>query len=165
MADIHDLSLPIEKLEPGESITFVVAPHDPVSGDGELVARFDLDDVQTIPDALAIWNAIVEEATSDYYRNITVKAVPALFEPPADRPDDQIAAIVVAFERGATVELAPDHLEDTAQVDLPIEAVIARQTVSDVYNYRITTVRKSGHQDDIIPAPRRDQLFYVDVVK
>jgi hypothetical protein len=165
VAEIHDLSLPIEKLEPGESMTFVVAPHDPVSGDGELVARFDLDDVKTIPDALAIWNAIVEEATSDYYRNITVKAVPALFEPPADRPDDQIVAIVVAFERGATVELAPDHLEDTAQVDLPIEAVIARQTVSDAYNYRVTTVRKNGQQQDSTPAPRRDQLFYVDVVK
>ena len=165
VAEIRELNLPIERLASGEGITFVVAPHEPVSGDGELVALFDLNHVTTIPDAPAIWDAIVEEATSEYYRNVTVKAVPALFEPPAGRPDDQIVAIVVVFEHGTTVELTTDQLQAVAQVNLPIAAAVLRQTVSDAYNYRVVTVRKNGQQQESNPAPRPDMLFYVDVVK
>lgn len=149
-ATLVGLSLPLE-LKPGEQTTFQVAAAQPLDGgEGVLDAVFDLDGVRSLPDKDAIWAAVLDPNTpAEYRRTIKVKTFKALFDAPADLPDQQIMALVLDFERGLdAVELNPDQVEVQAVLRLPLSDYILRRAEEGQYRYKMTIIRRKGQQRD-----------------
>lgn len=165
-AAIAGLDLPIESLAPGEHLTATVTPSAPLDVAGLATVEFDTSDVDVLPDPEAIWNAILDRSTLEYYDTITVKAIAVLFEPIAERPSDHILAILIEFEGGDTAELSAERLEDSARVDYPIDDVILRRSIDRSYRYWVTVIRADGRQErDAEPRQRESRTFFVNVVR
>jgi hypothetical protein len=163
-AAIRGLTLPVERLAPGGRLDLDVVPSTPLSGPPEV--SFRLDGVKVLADAEAIWNAILDRATVEYFDIVTVKALPVMFEPLPDRPNDRIEAILVEFEGGATAQLDAGTLEARVRVDYPIDDVILRRRVDTSYRYTVTVIRADGRQDrDPQPRQHTARLFFVSVVR
>ncbi len=139
-----DLSSPVT-IAPGGEIAFTVLPAAPLGGDGPADAVFDLSDVRTRPDPAALWNVLLDPATpATYAKSITVRALPALFQPPPDRPDDAIGAMTVEFQGGETVEVNAGQLSAVASLRLPIADLVLRHADAGVYQYRVRVIRNNG---------------------
>jgi hypothetical protein len=163
-AAIRGLTLPVERLAPGGRLDLDVVPSTPLAGPPEV--SFRLDGVKVLADAEAIWNAILDRATVEYFDIVTVKALPVMFEPLPDRPNDRIEAILVEFEGGATAQLDAGTLEARVRVDYPIDDVILRRRVDTSYRYTVTVIRADGRQDrDPQPRQHTARLFFVSVVR
>ncbi len=122
--------------------------------------------VRVEPDDAAVLNAILSRDTLDYYREVTVKAAPVLFQPIPDRPDDQILSILVDFEGGDTVELNETNLVQKARIDYPFDDVILRHAVDTRYRYSKRVVRADGRQErDPAPTEQDVGTFFVEVVR
>jgi hypothetical protein len=130
-------------------VVFSIVPTTPLTGDGPSDAVFDLDGVEVIPDPEALWNAILDPTTpTEYARSIQVKTFRQMFEVPTDRPNDQIMAIVVDFERGDTIDLSADKLEAEARVHMPISDYVLHRGGESDYRYRLTVIRRVGRSTD-----------------
>lgn len=165
-ATIRGIGLPIANLAPGESISVVVAATTSPAGSGALTAEFDLSQVRVIVDNEAIWNAVLERSSLEYYRNVTVEAEPTLFEPLPDKPENQITAIYVDFDQGSTARLTAAEPRATVQVDYPINDVILQRPIDAWYSYWVAIQRKSGDvEHDEQARTGRAAIFAVDVVK
>jgi hypothetical protein len=93
--------------------------------------------LQVLPDAEAIWNAVLDPRVSaEYVRVIQVKSPPETFNPPASGQDPQIQRILVDFERGNTVELTPTALEMEVRVHIPLTDYILGHLDMGGYRYR-----------------------------
>jgi hypothetical protein len=171
-ARLDGLSLePTAQLLPGDEVVLRVVPTAPLAGDGPPDAVFDVDGVEVIPDPEAVWNAILDPTTrTEYARTIKVKTFPHMFEAPADRPNDQIMAVVVDFERGDTIDLSAAKLEAEARLRLPIsEYVLPRkdkaegEAVEPDYRYRLTVIRRVGRSTDQEWRQDRTSMLFPEV--
>lgn len=154
--------IPCMGVAPGQSLTIAVAPEAALPA-GSVELTLDTSGVTVVPDAEAIWNSILDRATMEYFRVVTVWATASLFLARPDR--DTIAAIMVAFEGGGTVQLTAASLSAAARIDYPVDDVVLRRPVSDKYRYTVTVVHEQG--DQVVDAQPREgsaQTFYVSVV-
>jgi hypothetical protein len=128
---------------------------------------FDLSGVTVNADAEAVWNAILDRSTTEYYRLVTVRALPSLFQAPATgSADTKIDAILVEFESGATGELTADTSSAQVRVDYPVDDVVLGRPVDNAYRYTVTVMRHNGVQErDPQPREQHASLFYVSVVR
>lgn len=165
-AKTQGLDFPVENLASGAKVDFKVVPEAPLPDSQIPEMRFSLQEVQVLPDSPVIWDSILDRTTIEYFKMITVKAIPSLFTPVTGREDEQIAVILVEFQGGGTAELTAVKLEATVKIDYPIDNVILRNTIDESYAYTVTIIRANGEQDSD-PEPRRQnaQLFYVNVLK
>lgn len=139
-----DLSSPVT-IAPGSEIAFTVLPTAPLGGDGPTDAVFDLADVRTHPDPTTLWNLLLDPATpATYTKSITVRALPALFLAPQDRPDEAIGALTVEFQAGETVELNAEQLTAAASLRLPIADLVLHRADEGTYRYRVRVIRNNG---------------------
>jgi hypothetical protein len=159
-------ALPRVGLAPGETLALAVTPETPLAAGPQAALAFDLSGVTVAPDADAIWTAILDRSTTEYFRLVTVRAVASVFEAVAGREDQRIAAILVAFEGGGTAELNATTPSAQARVDYSIDDVVLGRPVSATYRYTVTVVHADGTQD-VDPQPREQsaQVFYVSVVR
>lgn len=159
-------ALPLQGLQPGESVELTLALAAPAPTGAAPDVAFDLAGVRVAVDAEAVWNAILDRTTVNYFRLVTVKTVASVFDPVAGRESERIVAILVAFEAGGTAELGPDALQAQARIDYPIDDVILGRPVSQAYRYSVTVVREDGRQDrDSAPRTDSAQTFFVAVLR
>ena len=134
-------------LQPGTSMSCDVVPAAPLDGSGNAVAIFDLDRVKVQPNPQAVWDAVVDKSRlPEISRSIKVKTIKQTFEPRPENPSDPIAAVVVDFERGTSVELTAEKLEAEAKVGLALEDFVLRRLQTGEYRYRVTVIRTNGGQ-------------------
>jgi hypothetical protein len=165
-AATQGLTLPVRSLAPGSTVSFKVVPQPAQGETGTPEAQFSLRDVRAIPDPEAIWNAILDRSTLEYFRIITVKADSTLFTPVQGREGDQIIVILVEFQGGGTAELTAAQLEAKVRIDYPIDDVILRRSIDETYSYTVTVIRANGRQErDAEPRRKSEQTFHVDVQK
>jgi hypothetical protein len=160
-------ALPHDGLRPGESVTFQVRPETALDAQSPPEVTFDLSGVTVNADAEAVWNAILDRSTTEYYRLVTVRALPSLFQAPATgSADTKIDAILVEFESGATGELTADTSSAQVRVDYPVDDVVLGRPVDNAYRYTVTVMRHNGVQErDPQPREQHASLFYVSVVR
>jgi hypothetical protein len=160
---VQGLSLPIE-LQPGDVTTFIVAPVSQIADNAPLRAALDLSGVEVFPNQEALLNALLtSDVTPELARTITVKAFPFMFDPPPNRPDDQIVAILVDFERGDMVDLTPNTLEAKATLHLPLSDYILRHIDEGEYRYKVTVIRRRGRSTDNEWRKDSEPTLYPDV--
>lgn len=151
------------QLAPGEALELSV----PLSGlPGGAPATFALSGRPAVlADDAAILDAILDRTTLDYFREIEIHAIPALFSPPAGRPQDQVHAILVEFEGGATAVLTAETPKVTARVDYPFDEVILRRAAPDgSYRYTKTVIRVDGRQErDPAPLANTTGILFLSV--
>lgn len=165
-ASIQGLTLPVPSLASGSAVQMTVVPTTPLGGSGTPQVAFDLDGVTVLPDAAAILDSILDRSTLQYYDIITVKTIVNLFDPIADRPNDQIVVILVEFQGGGTAELTANILGAQVRVDYPIDDVILRRAVDTSYRYTVTVIRANGRQEqDVTPRQGTARILFVSVVK
>jgi hypothetical protein len=168
--------LPREGLQPGASVTVRVQPETalPIGPAPELA--LDLSGVTVHVDAEAVWNSILDRTTLAYFRMVTVKVVPAVFDPVPGREDEQIRVIVVEFEGGGSAQLQTPATPDPAnpfveappvRVDYPIDDVMLHRPVGTSYRYTVTVFRANGQQQqhDAQPATGSGDTLYLNVVR
>lgn len=101
--------------------------------------------IRLIGDPEELWQTVLDpNQRADYTKTIQVKAFRTLFDPPLDRPQDQIQALLVDFERGDTVELNADQLNASVELRLPIQALVLRHEDSGSYRYKVQVIRRGG---------------------
>jgi hypothetical protein len=71
-AVIQNFTPPVDIPPQGDVVLTVTSPT-PLQGSEPLYAAFDLGDVEVLPDREAVWNAIINPSTSEYFRTIHVK--------------------------------------------------------------------------------------------
>ena len=141
-------ALPVE-LRPGEELRLRVNATAPLAGTETLHAELDLSGVEVLPDREAVWAAVLDPSTTpEYVRRIQVRTFAQIFQAPPDRPEDQIMALVLDFERSESVVLDADHLQVEAALRLPLADYVLRRVDSGAYRYRVTVVRLSGQTQD-----------------
>ncbi|HSN19254.1 MAG TPA: hypothetical protein VLS49_01165 [Usitatibacter sp.] len=159
-------TLPHEGFAPGETLTLTVSPEAPLPARPQAELAFDLGGVTVVPDAEAIWTSILDRSTTEYFRMVTVRIVPSVFDAVQGREDARIAAVLVAFEGGGTAELNATTTSAQVRIDYSIDDVVLRRPVSGTYRYTVTVVRANGTQDaDPQPREQSAQVFYVSVVR
>ena len=82
------------------------------------------------------------QANPQLSRPVTIEAVPALFGSP-DRPNDRVAAFVVAVENGGTVRLTEAEPRATTTARMPVEPFLTGAPLPPV-RYRTETWWASG---------------------
>jgi hypothetical protein len=163
--------LPRAGLRPGESTVVRVEPETPVAASSSPELTLDLTGVTVHPDPEAIWNAVLDRTTLDYFRIVAVKVLRTLFDPVPGREDEQIRVVVVEFEGGGTADLQPGtgngtFVEATVRLDYPIDDVILHRPVSPTYRYTRTVIRANGQQQrDPTPAAGSADVLYLDVAR
>jgi len=147
---IQGLNLnPAPVLQPGETLTFVVAPAAPLAGAGEVTVLFDLDNVHSLPDREKVLAAILDPSTpNEYCQPITVQAFSPIFAVPDGHPELQVNAISVQFERGDTVQVDANNLISEAMVRLPISDYVLNKSDQGQYRYKQTVVRNGIPKPD-----------------
>ena len=158
--------VPRDSLLPGESIQVKVMPGSPMPAGIMPQLSFDLSGVSVLLDVEQAWNAILDRSTLDYFRTVTVKAIPTYFDTVGGREDEHIVSILIEFEGGGTAELSADSLEARVRVDHPIDDVILDRPVATAYRYTVTVIRASGRQDrDAEPRSGSAEVFFVSIVR
>ena len=159
---LRGFSAPVQ-LGPGEEATLVVAPATPIPGADPLQAIFDLGDVEVLADREKIWEAILDPATSEYWRMIRVKTFPEMFDAPAGRPKEQILEIDVELKRGTgrgtTVALTANQPEAEVGLPSPISDYILRREDVGEYSYRFTVIRQAGPKEGEWKTNNDDNLW------
>jgi hypothetical protein len=162
---LRDFSAPVQ-LDPGAETTFRVVPAAPVPDADPLQAIFDLNDVEVLPDREKIWKAILDPATSEYWRMIQVKSPPGMFDAPADQPQEQILEIDVELKRGTgrgtTVALTAQQPETQVGLPSPIGDYILRREDAGEYSYRITVIRRAQPKEGEWKTKTADVLWILD---
>ena len=73
-------------------------------------------------------------------------------------------AILVEFERGETVELNAEKLEDTVVINFPIRDMVLDKETHDAYRYRLVIVRQDNQSiDEEWKNGSGTKLFVVDL--
>jgi hypothetical protein len=143
-----DLGAPVV-LPPGGEISFAVQPVATLEGEGPADAIFDLSGVKVMPDREALLAAIIDPDTpATYDRVVTVRALEALFQPTAEKPDDAIGAVMVEFEGGEAAELNPAQLTASASLHVPILDFLQSKVDALNYRYKVRVIRPSGQTLD-----------------
>lgn len=147
--ELRGLTFPVERLASGEELSFTVVPIEAQTGEGRAEILVDSGGIKVMPDREAIWNAILDPFTSQYRQEITVKTLPAIFNLPQDKPEEErLSEIIVELRRGedssVTVSLQPDHLETKVTLPFPIADILLRRENSGEYQYQVTAIRLSG---------------------
>lgn len=145
-ATIQGLNLtdPI-RVEPNAEISFQVVPTSPITGEGAVTAKYDLDGVEVLPDKEAVWNLVLDPSTPGVFiRPLKVKTHKQRFDAPADKPDNQIMSLVVDFEDGNSVELNAENLEEEVGLRVPVGDFVLRKTDARQYRYKVRVIRLSG---------------------
>ncbi|MEF3302052.1 hypothetical protein [Paenibacillus sp. GYB003] len=164
--ELQGVAFPVERLASGEELVFTVVPAPGHSGEGKVSATVlpGPGDVAVIPDREAIWNAIQDPFTAQYEQDITVKTLPAIFNLPPGKPEEQrLSEIVVELKHGedsgVTVSLSPEQPEVKASLPFPIADVLLRRANSGVYEYRVSAIRLSGQTTKEWKAKSGDLLY------
>lgn len=132
-----------QRLAPGDKVDILLVAPEPIPPPGPDAIIFDQSDVAVEPDAQALWTlAFDRSAAAQMTRQVTVEAVPLLFSS-ADRPNDRVAAFVVAVEHGGTVRLTETELKGATTVRVPIEPLITGAPMPPI-RYRTETWWGSG---------------------
>ena len=109
----------------------------PVTLTGPVEGRYDLSDVEELPDPEAVWNAIFDATIpAEYTRVIKVVSLEEWF-----RPHTDVSAIAIDFENGDEVVLRPGQLEAAADIRVPLKDVILRKQQDSGYRYTQITIR------------------------
>lgn len=152
------------QLKPNDDVRLLIVPATPLAGNEPLEARFDLDGVAVLPDSEAFWNAILNPNTPmQYSKRIQVKTFKEMFDDPSGKPEQQIRAIVIQFERGNTIELNPGQLEVQATIRLPLSDYILRRDEQGSYRYKVTVVRTQGRSQDADWRTDSTDILYPDI--
>ena len=137
----------------GGTVTVKLTALSPLDGDAPWQPVFDLSGVDVKPDRDAIWASILKQTTQpEYAVSIRVQTVREVFDPPADHSVPQIGLILVELKIGdaqpVTVELAMDHLEDSAKLHRPLKDYVLGKAGDSSYSYRVTPVRGGSRPDN-----------------
>ena len=162
---IQGSAVPREQLLPGETIQLTIAPETAITSNAEPQITFDLSGVTVTADREAIWRCILDRSTVQYFRKVTVKAIPTLFEAMPGREAERIVSVLVHIEGSPTEELTAAALERKVHVNLPIDDVILERPVSSTFRYTLTVIRANGRQEtDQQPREQFGDLFYLPLV-
>jgi hypothetical protein len=125
----------------GESFTLTITPSD-LSQTNLTDVVLDYSRVQVLKDQEAVLGAIMNIQTLvTYTRQVAVTAIPRLFEPSSDHPDDPITMVLVDFlTSGETLSLTPATPTQTATLRLPVKNFILNQIDTGAYSYQVTFV-------------------------
>lgn len=164
--ELRGLVLPVERLSSGEELVFTVAPASGQTSEGKVEASILMGpaDTTVLPDREAIWNAIQDPFTAQYEQEITVKTLPAIFNLPPGKPEEeQLSEIVVELRHGEddsfTVSLSAEHPEVKVSLPFPIADVLLRRENSGTYEYRVSAIRLSGQTTKDWKAKSGDLLY------
>ena len=132
----------------GENFTLTVTPSD-LSQTNLTDVVLDYSGVQVVKDPDAVLGAIMNVQTLvTYTRQVSVTAIPQLFQPPSDHPDDPIMMILVDFlTSGETLSLTPAVPTQTITLRLPVKNFILNQIDIGAYHYQATFVY--GHRPPV----------------
>ncbi len=133
-------------LKTGEELSCQVVPDSALpantAASPDLDAVIQLDQVEVLPEKETVWDAIVSpSAMTEYNREIQVKALEEMFAPCTN-----IAAAVLDFMNGQSVQLDKNHLTATATVQIPIKDYVLRNVQFGEYHYQLTLIRASGQE-------------------
>lgn len=163
---VQGTAVPREQLLPGETMELTIAPETALTSHAEPQITFDLSGVTVTADREAIWSCILDRDTVEYFRRVTVKAIPTLFEAVPGREEERILSILVQIEGSPTVELTAATTDKQVHVNLPIDNVILGHPVPAAFRYSLTVIRANGRQDaNPHPPEQSGDLFYVPVVR
>jgi hypothetical protein len=157
--------LPHPNLRPGEIAELLLVPAAPLPAGANPEVVLGPGGIVVKPDREAIWDSILDRSTVEYYRLVSVRAIPpSAFEEVGGREGEQVHSVVVEFEGGGTIELTGDALIADARVDYPIDDVVLGHPVSSTYRYTVTVVRANGDQKrDDHPRQGTSDILYVSV--
>ena len=130
---------------------------------------FDFSQAHVVPDAAAIWRAIMSnQVVGPVTRQIVFRLPATLVKPATGSPpaSDAIMAIAVVFENGQTAtfdaSLAPDaagFLNRTVGLSVPVEAYVLQEGGTDTYRYRVDIVTASGRKSGDWVTDNSDTVF------
>ena len=144
-ADIEGICLPIE-LAPGCEVSFTVRPKEQLADGGTLDIIFDTNAVEVFPDPENILPLISDTSIPvNYIGQIKIMTMPGLLDN-KDDPTNPIVKINVDFKGGSSLELTRVHLEDIADVRLPLMDLMLGRDVPCKYFYRQQIIWLNGAQ-------------------
>lgn len=112
-------------------------------------------------DAEALLNAILDTTTLEYFRTVTIEAIPSTFRVPEDDPGKQIIAVVVAIESGSTLVLRETELSGTVRIDYPFADIMLGRPVPNTFRYTRRLVRANGEQDELEAREAQDDHIFI----
>ena len=134
--------LPLD-LIPGAVLEATITPVAPPAADPVKV-RVDQRQVKTLPDRAAVWDLILDRSIfPSYEREITAVGT-FVFAAQAEAAVDPIEVILVQFERGETIQLAPEAASVAATVRVPITDIVLRNEQAPTYRYQLRVAHHSG---------------------
>jgi hypothetical protein len=139
---IGALSMPLPAdINPGESLTLSVIPS--VAGQTNPTdVVFDYSGVTVLNAKEAVLATVMNvQSFATYKRQVSVTAIPRLFEPPIDNPSDPITMVLVDFlASGETLSLTATEPMQMATLRLPVKNFILNQIDTGAYQYQVTFV-------------------------
>jgi hypothetical protein len=137
--------------------------------DGTCSPVFDLSKVHVVPDATAIWHAIMQnQQVGPVTRTISLKVVAAMVKPPTTVTADSVMAIQIVFENGQTANFdasqnadAAGFLTQSMKLSVPIDAFVLGNADTRTYRYRIDQVTAGGVKPGEWKSDNRDVVYIV----
>lgn len=130
---------------------------------------FDLSKVHVLPDATAIWHAIMQnQQVGPVARTINLKVIAAMLKPPTPITSDSLMAIQIVFENGQTANFDASQNADSAgfltqsmKLSVPIDAFVLGNSDTRTYRYRIDQVTAGGIKPGEWKTDNRDVVYVV----
>jgi hypothetical protein len=137
--------------------------------DNSCAPVFDLSKVHVVPDATAIWHAIMQnQQVGPVTRTVSLKVVAATVKPAEPVTADSVLAIQIVFENGQTANfdasLSPDaagFLNQSLKLSVPIDAFVLGNADTRTYRYRVDQVTGGGVKQGGWKSDSRDVLYIV----
>jgi len=137
--------------------------------DNNCAPVFDLSKVHVVPDATAIWHAIMQnQQVGPVTRTVALKAVAAMVKPAQPVTSDSVMAIQVVFENGQTANFdnsvsadAAGFLNQSMKLSVPIDAFVLGNADTRNYRYRVDQVTAGGVKQGDWKSDNRDVLYIV----
>lgn len=155
-------------LAPGENLSLELTPETILQGDKPLKAVLDSSNVEVVLDDDAVFNSIIDRSTTEYFRMITVRVVPMLFQAMEGRESEQVVGLVVHIEGSQgiqSIELDAENLSASARVDYSVDDLVLREETSISYRYWYQVARANGRTETIEGDESTAQRLFLDVSK
>ena len=160
----------------GLTVTLSPAPEHPTQLpqvlDSTCAPLFDFGKLHVVPDAKAIWRAIMQnQVVGPVSRQITVKLPAATLKPPASganapAPGDTVMAVQVVFDNGQTANFdssqpadSAEFLNQSVKLSVPIKDFVLGESDTNTYHYRIDVVTGAGIRKGTPITDNRDPLY------
>jgi len=182
--DITDLSVELERngnttatqltstpdlpclLPPGKNVALELIPETILEGSKPLKALLNTSNIELVLDDDAVFEAIINRSTTEYFRMITVRVVEQLFDTIDGREGERIVELVVHVEGSQGVQsvvLSVDNREASARVDYSVDNLIKRDETSIAYRYWFQVGRADLSTENFEGGEATDQLLLLDL--